>query len=115
MPEEFTDDDIAIIQSMMGSRFQDLRNPYHAVPPAIIAGGRGEKAMMDLPDSRMPKKKQMKEYKDNAGLARDYLRGMDFDSMDEEGRGPRPLDPRLVEAISGMLDPSRRPRRGPEV
>lgn len=106
MPEEFTDDDLAIVQSMMKSNVIDKRNPYAVVPPQMVTPTRAEQAMTELPYSDIPFKDQQRFRAADEALERDHLAGDVIERYGNEGRGPRPLDPKLVAV---MRDALRRP------
>lgn len=104
MPE-FTDDDLSIIQSMMGSNVRDRRNPYAVVPPQMTTPTRAEQALTELPSAAMPPADQQASMDRDALLQQDDLQGMPPESLYGEGRGPRPIDQELVRAMRDALRP----------
>jgi hypothetical protein len=118
MPEEFTDEDLSMMQSMMKSNIADNRNLYAAVPPAIVGAGRGEAVMLNQPSTQLPADEQQYLASLNAQEARDELSQPPLDAR-SEARGPRPVDSKLVQAMAAALRPDlaqfQRPgRRSPD-
>lgn len=102
MPDEFSDEDLSMVQSMMKSNIDDRRNPYAVVPPQIVgAGGRGEGVMISQPSSRLPADLQQMIAEGASQIARQEM----ADPSTARPVVTRPVEPKLVQAMAAALRP----------
>jgi hypothetical protein len=99
------ENDESILQSMMQSNIIDNRNPYRAVPPQIVGAGLGERVMTNMPSQTAPADVQQMADEFQRTAEKNELQG-DPVSPPDEGAGPRPMSPQLVQAMAAALKPN---------